>query len=58
MARVNKRAGHILDAAEAALPADRFRAFRRIVLRQLGDDELGADLDQLLRSASGQDGNG
>lgn len=56
---VRRRIGFILDVAEAALPADRFPAFRRIVLKEFGDDGFAADLDQLFKEdAAGSERNG
>ena len=56
---VKRRIGLILDVAEAALPADRFPAFRRIVLKEFGDDGFAADLLRLFEeAATGTERNG
>ena len=56
---VNKRLALVLDVAAAAIPPDRFPAFRKIVLRQFGADELAADIERLLaESAVGQERQG
>jgi hypothetical protein len=58
-ALLKRRIGYILDVAEAALPADRFPAFRRIVLKEFGDDGFAADLLCLFeRDAAGSERNG
>lgn len=60
-AAIDLRITNVLDTAEAALPPERFKAFRRVVLRAFGDRGLTADLHQLLgRSVvgNGKDRNG
>lgn len=55
----SKRVGLILDVAEAAIPADRFPAFRRLILKQFGAEGFAADLERLfLDDAAGTDRNG
>ncbi len=59
MALVNRHVGRVLDVAEASLPADNFPAFRKITMREFGEDELAAELDRLLRQdAAGTERNG
>jgi hypothetical protein len=48
---VNKRIGNVLDVAEAAIPAERFPAFRRIVLREFGSEGFGADVKHLVEAS-------
>lgn len=49
----------VLDAAEAALPADQAKAFGRLVKRELGYEGLVADLEDLInRSATGKERHG
>lgn len=55
---VDRHMTHVLDSAEAALPQERFQAFRRIVLRALGDRGLTADLVELLDRSDRRDWNG
>ena len=43
-AAIDLRITNVLDTAEAALPPERFKAFRRVVLRAFGDRGLTADL--------------
>jgi len=44
---VNRRVTDILDVAEAALPADQFRAFRKVTLNAFGRKGLEGELDGL-----------
>jgi hypothetical protein len=44
---LNRHITKILDAAEAAIPPERYQAFRRIVLRELGKDEFELELNRL-----------
>lgn len=44
----NRRIGLLLDVAEAALPPERFAAFRRIMLREFGSEGFAADVERLL----------
>jgi len=44
---LNRHITKILDAAEAAIPPGRYKAFRRIVLRELGKDEFELELNRL-----------
>ena len=53
-----KRLARLLDAAEAALPQDQFRAFRRIALREFGDDEFAVEVERLLHATDGRERNG
>ncbi len=43
----NRYLTKILDAAEAAIPAERFPAFRRIALREFGKEEFELELKRL-----------
>jgi len=45
----------ILDAAEAAIPAERFPAFRRITLREFGKEEFELELKRLFSGRGPQD---
>lgn len=51
-ALVDRHMTHVLDTAEAALPPERYQAFRRVVLNALGDRGLTADLVDLLGKGS------
>ncbi len=44
---VNRRVTDILDVAEAALPPDQFRAFRKVTLNAFGRKGLEGELDGL-----------
>ncbi|MEX2628489.1 MAG: hypothetical protein WD341_01025 [Tistlia sp.] len=46
---VNQRLTRVLLAAEAALPPDQFRAFRKFALDEFGQSGLAEDLRQLRR---------
>lgn len=45
---LNSHLGRVLRAAEAALPREQFRAFRRTVLDEFGQSGFGRGLDRLL----------
>lgn len=47
-ALVDRHMTPVLDTAEAALPPERYQAFRRVVLNASGDRGLTADLVDLL----------
>jgi hypothetical protein len=58
-ALLNERKHRILLVAEASLPRGQFQAFRKVVLRELGQDGLEHDLTALLAGHRlGMDGNG
>ncbi len=44
---VNRRVTDILDVAEAALPPEQFRAFRKVTLNAFGRKGLEGELDGL-----------
>lgn len=48
VAAINPHLHRVLLAAEAALPGERFPAFRRIVLAELGRNGLQESLQRLL----------
>ncbi|WP_046020267.1 hypothetical protein [Magnetospira sp. QH-2] len=45
---INVRKAHLLTVAEAALPQSQFKAFRKIVLDELGRNGLEGDIQALL----------
>lgn len=45
---VNRRLNRVLTMAEAALPPDQFKAFRRFVLDEFGRKGLALDLATLM----------
>lgn len=47
-ALLNKHVGRVLRAAEIALPNERFRPFRRMVLDEFGRSGFGRGLERLL----------
>lgn len=48
VALLNQRKNRVLRIAEAALPETQFRAFRGLVLDELGREGLEKDLERLL----------
>jgi hypothetical protein len=61
MELVQRRIGRVLDVAEVGIGADRFPAFRKVVLKEFGKDGLSADIERLLRETadgSGRNGTG
>ncbi|MEQ8442528.1 MAG: hypothetical protein RIM33_17170 [Alphaproteobacteria bacterium] len=53
LALLNHRVTRILTIAEAALPQDRFKAFRKLVLDEMGRNGMETDLYQLFEKQSG-----
>lgn len=47
---INPRINRILQYAEAALPQSQFRAFRRLVLNEFGDNGMVQDLNKMERN--------
>lgn len=48
VALLNQRKNRVLHIAEAALPESQFRAFRRLLLCEFGQEGLEGDLARLL----------
>lgn len=44
---IKPRLNRILTVAESALPERQFRAFRKLVLDEFGNDGLGKDLERI-----------
>ncbi len=55
---VNRRVTDLLDVAEAALPPDQFRAFRKVTLNAFGRKGLEGELDGLRWPEDDQERNG
>jgi len=57
---LGERTGRILDAAELAIPQEKFAVFRRFFLREMGNDGFLADVAQCLHGSArtGKDRNG
>lgn len=52
---VNHRLTRLLTVAEAAMPPEQFRAFRKIALDEFGRAGLQKELDDIGRQGSGRD---
>lgn len=55
---VNRRVRDLLDVAEAALPPEQFRAFRKLTLNAFGRKGLEGELDGLPWPEDGEERNG
>lgn len=55
---LNQRKTRVLRIAEAALPETQFRAFRGLVLDELGRDGLERDLERLIAERDEGTGQG
>ena len=55
---VHRRVTDILDVAEAALPPDQYRAFRKVTLNAFGRKGLEGELDGLGWPENGEERNG
>lgn len=58
MAPVNRRLNRVLTAAEAALPQDQFKAFRKLALDEFGRSGLEQDFADCLAESAGPERNG
>ncbi|SHJ66784.1 hypothetical protein SAMN02745165_02889 [Malonomonas rubra DSM 5091] len=47
---INKRVNRVLQYAEASLPQSQFRAFRKLVLDEFGDNGMAKDLNKMGRN--------
>ena len=55
---LNQRKNRVLRIAEAALPETQFRAFRGLLLEELGRDGLERDLERLVADGEQRNGQG
>lgn len=58
LALLNPRKNRVLRYAEAALPESQFRAFRGLLLDELGREGLERDLGRLVAERGQEDGTG
>lgn len=53
--KINERLSRVLDAAEVGIPTDcQFKAFRRIALKEFGNQGFLPELDALIRQHHGK----
>jgi hypothetical protein len=55
---LNGRKSKLLDMAQAALPAQQFAAFRKLVLNELGRQGFEQDLERIIAKGNEQEWNG
>ena len=53
--RINRRLNRLLTIAQAALPAEQFKAFRKATLDEFGHNGLAQELKELERNGQFRD---